>query len=81
VPYGKTDDDGQTVVDGEQRARTLATIYELARHVTKEYHVGSRLFRSSTTSPPGDGSVGMAAASNERAGSLSDRSCALEQCV
>ena len=42
--YGKTDEDGQTVVDGEISAPALfATIYEaLGIDVTKEYHVGPR---------------------------------------
>ncbi|MBL9092164.1 MAG: DUF1501 domain-containing protein [Planctomycetaceae bacterium] len=42
--YGKTDDDGQTVKDGEVSAAGLfATIYEaLGIDVTKEYHVGPR---------------------------------------
>ena len=42
--YGKTDDDGQTVVDGEMgAAEVFATIFSaLGIDHQKEYHVGSR---------------------------------------
>ena len=42
--YGKTDDDGQTAVDGEMgAAEVFATIFSaLGIDHQKEYHVGSR---------------------------------------